>query len=225
MQASHAHMQVRVLEARAGIVFDAKTIASTERIRSSIIGMFNVYNIAGVYALAVRLGIDPAVAAPAFATFTKVPGRLERHMLPNGACCIIDYAHTPSSFEGVLSTLRQLTHQLIVVFGAGGGRDKIKRPIMGSIAAEYADLVVLTSDNPRAEDPQVIIDDIMVGITPQMAPKVVRILDRKEAIEYAYAQSQSQAIIALLGKGPDEYQQIGTVKYPFSEAAIVNAFK
>src|SRR5579885_2514751 len=100
---------------------------------SSLLGMFNVYNMLGVYALAIKLGISAEVIAHAFKTFTKVPGRLERYPLPNGGTCIIDYAHNPSSFESVLSTLRQLTHKLIVVFGCGGDRDKTKRPTMGSI--------------------------------------------------------------------------------------------
>lgn len=191
----------------------------------SLLGMFNVYNLLGVYALVSKLAIDAPTIAHAFATFTKVPGRLERYALPNGATCIIDYAHNPSSFESVLSTLRQLTHKLIVVFGCGGDRDKTKRPIMGSIASKYADIVVLTSDNPRSEDPAVIMQEILLGILPENKRKIVTILDRKQAIEYAYAQSNDKSIIALLGKGPDEYQMIGNVKYRFSEVEIVQGFR
>lgn len=190
-----------------------------------LIGMFNVYNILGVYALAVELGIDRMVIAQALKIFQKVPGRLERHPLPNGAWGIIDYAHTPSSFESVLSTLSQLTKQLIVVFGAGGNRDTTKRPLMGGIAAQHAQLVIITSDNPRSEDPKDIIGQILVGVSQEVRSKVVVIIDRKEAIEYAYAQSHKDSIIALLGKGPDEYQQIGNVKYPFSEAGILKGLR
>lgn len=189
----------------------------------ALIGTYNAYNIVGIVTLANALGIDNTLIATALQTFTRVPGRMERHAVSNGAVFIIDYAHNPSSFESILSTLSSLTDKLIVMFGCGGDRDATKRPLMGAIAAQYADLVVLTSDNPRSENPDDIIDAIMRGITLCDEEKVVKIPDRKEAIEYAYSQSQPGTIIALLGKGPDEYQIIGTQKTYFSEAEIIKS--
>jgi UDP-N-acetylmuramoyl-L-alanyl-D-glutamate--2,6-diaminopimelate ligase len=146
---------------------------------------------------------------------------LQEHLLPNGARCFIDYAHNPESFQAVLSTLRVLTSQLIVIFGAGGGRDKQKRPIMGHIASAIADIVILTSDNPRLENPAVIVADIIAGISESLHHKIVQELDRKKAIEAAYVLSDNGSIIVLLGKGPDEYQIIGTTKHYFSEQGIL----
>ena len=116
-----------------------------------------------------------------------------------------------------------MTDHLIVVFGAGGERGHDRRPLMGFLAGSFADIAVVTTDNPRSEDPNTIIADIIAGIEEQHKHKVVRILDRKEAILKAYELSHKESIIALLGKGPDEYQQVGTIKHPFSEAAIIKA--
>lgn len=190
----------------------------------ALIGTFNVYNCAMAAALAITLGIKPTILADGFKTFKGVPGRLERYQLPNGSQCIIDYAHTPSSFKAVLSLLRKMTTNLIVVFGAGGERDRTMRPQLGAIASTIADLVVLTTDNPRRENIQDIITDIQSGIDAiTQSKRVVIELDRKEAIKKAYAHSSKGTIIALLGKGPDEYQLIGTTKIPFSERAIVTS--
>jgi UDP-N-acetylmuramoyl-L-alanyl-D-glutamate--2,6-diaminopimelate ligase len=187
----------------------------------SLVGTYNIYNLLSATVMAIKLGIDHAVIANALNSFAGVPGRMERHFLPNGAQCIIDYAHTPSSFESVLSTLTALTDHLIVIFGCGGNRDVAKRPLMGGIATHYANLVILTTDNPRSECPAAIIDTIMQGVAYSDRAKVVKLLDRKDAITYAYSRSSSGTIIALLGKGPDEYQIIGTTKTAFSEVAII----
>lgn len=187
----------------------------------SLIGSFNAYNAGMAIALCQGLGIPAPLLADALTTFPGVPGRMQRHLLPNNATAIIDYAHNPSSFENLFIVLRQLTHQLIVVFGAGGERDRTKRPQMGAIAAEYADLVIITTDNPRSEDPATITHDILAGISNSLMNKVICEPDREKAIEMAYQLSSPHAIIALLGKGPDEYQMIGTIKYPFSEAQIL----
>jgi UDP-N-acetylmuramoyl-L-alanyl-D-glutamate--2,6-diaminopimelate ligase len=205
-----------------GIEFQARFDKRQETmVCPALMGAFNVYNLLGVLGLALELGVDCSAIQKAFASFEKVPGRLERYPLPDGRCCIIDYAHNPSSFESILSTLRTLTSHLIVVFGCGGDRDATKRPVMGSIASKYADLVVLTTDNPRSEDPQKIIDQICAGIPHAQQKKCVTVLDRKEAIEYAYNNSKPGSLIALLGKGPDEYQIIGNEKTYFSEAEII----
>lgn len=186
-----------------------------------LFGAYNAYNVLAATSMALALCISSVTINAALATFAGVPGRLQEHHLPNGARCFIDYAHNPESFQAVLSTLRVLTPQLIVVFGAGGGRDKSKRPMMGLIAAEIADLVIITSDNPRLENPEIIASDIVRDIPQSFTHKIVQELDRKKAIEYAYQLSDQGSVIALLGKGPDEYQIIGTTKYYFSERNIV----
>jgi UDP-N-acetylmuramoyl-L-alanyl-D-glutamate--2,6-diaminopimelate ligase len=186
-----------------------------------LFGAYNAYNVVAAISMAQELQIHPAIIKRALQTFAGVPGRLQEHLLPNGARCFIDYAHNPESFKAVLSTLRVLTQQLIVVFGAGGGRDKSKRPMMGNIASQIADIVVITSDNPRLEDPVMIAQDITCGIPEESHHKIVQELDRKRAIELAYHLSDNGSIIVLLGKGPDEYQIVGTTKHYFSERQIV----
>ena len=188
-----------------------------------LIGLFNVYNIAAAVSMAIKLGILPQQIAQALQVFVGVPGRLQRYKLPNGATCIIDYAHNPMSYHALLSELRKLSDHVIVVFGSGGERDASRRPRMGTIAAQYADVIVLTSDNPRTEDPRDIIDDIVSGISAKHKQKIVYEIDRAKAIYKAYAVSKSGSIIALLGKGPDEYQIIGKVKKKFSEKEIIQS--
>jgi UDP-N-acetylmuramoyl-L-alanyl-D-glutamate--2,6-diaminopimelate ligase len=190
----------------------------------ALFGKYNAYNILAAVSMALELSdISKEVINVALQSFAGVPGRLQEHVLPNGARCFIDYAHNPESFKAVLSTLRVLTDQLIVVFGAGGGRDKAKRPMMGAIAADIADVVCITSDNPRLENPYDIACDIIKGIPENVSHKIVQELDRKKAIELAYQLSDQGAIIVLLGKGPDEYQIVGTTKHYFSEREIVQA--
>ena len=186
-----------------------------------LFGLYNAYNILAAATMALELKIDEEIIIHALEKFAGVPGRLQQNFLPNGAQSFIDYAHNPESFQAVLSTLRELTHHLIVVFGAGGGRDKLKRPIMGVIATTIADVVIITSDNPRFEDPQAIVEDIVADISESMRAKLIQELDRKKAIEYAYMVSESGSIIALLGKGPDEYQIVGSTKHYFSERSII----
>lgn len=189
----------------------------------ALMGTFNIYNVVAAVTMATYCHVPIVQTMQALQTFSGVPGRLERYQLPNGAVCIIDYAHNPLSYEQVLSMLRQLTQHLIVVFGAGGNRDASKRPIMGSLATQFADVVILTSDNPRTEDPATIIANIEQGITDKH--KVIHELDREKAIRKAYALSKQASIIALLGKGPEQYQIIGEQKIPFSEKKIINGIQ
>jgi len=186
-----------------------------------LFGTYNAYNVLAATSMALALNISLNAIDNALQSFGGVPGRLQKYILRNGAHCFIDYAHNPESFSAVLITLRALTPHLVVVFGAGGGKDKIKRPMMGAIAAQIADLIIITSDNPRLEDVSAIVDDIKKGIDGVMFNKVIVELDRKKAIEYAYQLSNQNSIIALLGKGPDEYQIVGTEKIYFSERAII----
>lgn len=191
------------------------TIHSYHFMSECLVGSFNVYNILGVIACLHSLGLSFGVIDAALQNFTGVPGRLERYMLANEVVGIIDYAHNPSSFNALLSTLRDATQQLIVVFGCGGERDATKRPIMGGIVDRYADMIVLTADNPRSEQVEQIMDDIAVGIAHK--DKIVQEPDRAQAIATAYAQATPGAIIAILGKGPESYQEIAGIKYPWSD--------
>jgi len=186
-----------------------------------LFGAYNAYNVIAAVSMAQELNIDITTIQQALQTFVGVPGRLQKHVLPNGAHCFIDYAHNPESFSAVLTTLRALTDHLIVIFGAGGGRDKSKRPMMGNIASQIADIVIVTSDNPRLENPCDIAEHIIAGVSSENQYKIVQELDRKRAIQAAYHFSDNGSIIALLGKGPDEYQLIGTTKHYFSEREIV----
>lgn len=210
--------QNNLLGLRLKILIDGKVYPAYA---PSLVGSFNVYNILGALSVIKSLGISMQDAIKALETFKGVPGRLQRINLPNGSTAFIDYAHNPSSFEAVLSTLRSLSENLIVVFGAGGERDPYKRPIMGKIASQFADIVILTSDNPRSEDPQEIAYAIQAGVAPEHLPKVQIELDRETAIKKAYALSTNKSMIVLLGKGPDEYQLVKGVKTYFSEAKIL----
>ncbi len=184
-------------------------------------GLFNMYNCGAAISVLLDLGIDAESVERGLLSFEGVPGRFEKYVLSNGALAIIDYAHNPLSYEALLSELWLLTSQLIVVFGAGGDRDASRRPLMGAIAAEYADLIVLTSDNPRTEDPLLIVQDIGAGITGSDKKKVIIELDRKQAIQVAFDHCRANSIIAVLGKGPDQYQEINGQKISFEEREII----
>ncbi len=172
-----------------------------------LFGTFNCYNIAMASIIAIQLDVSYTALIRALNTFPGVPGRLQRHQLANGALAFVDYAHNPSSFKEVLSTLRPYTQQLIVVFGCGGNRDATKRPVMGELAAAYGDVVIVTSDNPRFEEPATIIKEIIAGIPADQAAKVQIYPDRATAIEYAASIAGEDAIIALLGKGHEPYYE------------------
>ncbi len=189
-----------------------------------LVGIFNIYNCLSIIAACRHFNLSFSVIKKGIATFKNAPGRLEPHMLPNGARCYIDYAHTADSFEAVLSTLKTYTPKLIAVFGAGGDRDTKRRPLMGAIAARYATFIIVTTDNPRSEDPSAIAQEIISGISSENQEKIMIELDRQKAIELAYSLSDSSTIIVLLGKGPDEYQIVQGVKTPFSERAIIEKF-
>ena len=182
------------------------------------VGDFNVTNALAAAAAALALGLPLALVAERLATAPQVPGRLER--IATRPCAILrDYAHTPDALERVLAALRPLTRQrLIVVFGCGGDRDRGKRPVMGRIAVSGADLAIATSDNPRSEDPERILDDVAAGMR---GTGHLRITDRRAAIAHAIGLANEGDTIVLAGKGHETYQVIGTVKHPFDERDIV----
>ncbi len=187
----------------------------------ALLGRFNASNIIASIGITLELGVSMDTIAAALYSFKGIPGRQDRYEMPNGAVAIVDYAHTPASYEAILSLLRLLTHNLIVVFGHGGERDKSKRPLLGAAAAKYADLMILTSDNPRTEDPQTIIDDIRQGIPEEKRTAVLSTIDRASAITTAYKYSKRGSIIAILGKGAEETQYIGTKKVRYSDKATL----
>ncbi|MBP6892114.1 UDP-N-acetylmuramoyl-L-alanyl-D-glutamate--2,6-diaminopimelate ligase [Candidatus Babeliales bacterium] len=189
-----------------------------------LLGMFNVYNLLGVLGMFHALNIDLHDAKWSLKDLLHVPGRMEQYHLKNGSRCFIDYAHNPSSFEAVLSTLRSMTPHLIVVFGSAGNRDKQKRPIMGSIAQKYCDIVILTSDNPRDENPIEIAKDVEVGFSKTIPFEFYKELNRVKAIELGYELTKPGSIVAILGKGRDEYQIVGGLTFPFKERSIIRSF-
>ena len=196
----------------------------TYDVYSPLLGQFNVYNLLGVLGIIHGLNINVADVQSSLKGLQHVPGRMEQYKLQNGSRCFIDYAHNPSSFEAVLSTLRSMTSHLIVVFGAAGNRDKQKRPLMGAIAQKYCDVVILTSDNPRDESPVAIAKEVEVGFKFDKHFELYRELNRVKAIEFGYELTKPGSILAILGKGRDEYQIVGDLTFPFKERSIIKPF-
>ena len=186
-----------------------------------ISGIFNVYNSMAAAVACLEMGISPEDVKAGLESVTVVPGRIEPLPTHTPYRVILDYAHSPASLESILKTIRQFTRgRLICVFGCGGGRVKEKRPIMGEISGRLADFSVLTSDNPRLEDPMDILRAIEEGIKRTTGPYVV-IENRREAIRYAMQMGQPGDVIVLAGKGHETYQDIGGQKHPFDEKVVV----
>ena len=205
-----------------GVEFTAVSVNEKARVRLGIPGKFTVYNALTVLGIALQLGLTLTEAAEALKTAQGVKGRVEVVPTPGMPYTVlIDYAHTPDGLENVLSSVRGFcTGRLIAVFGCGGDRDPIKRPIMGRIGAELADIAVVTSDNPRTEAPMAIIEDILKGIDQEKNNCIV-IENRRKAIYHAMDIAQKHDIIVLAGKGHETYQEINGVKYPMDERQIV----
>ncbi len=185
-------------------------------LRSPLVGRYNASNLLAAQAAGLAMGLEPH-AMQALATFTGVPGRLERVA---GRNIFVDYAHTPDALENVLRALKELKlGRLITVFGCGGDRDRAKRPLMGKAACEHSDVVVLTSDNPRHENPEAIIQEVLPGM--QGRPNVQSTPDRKQAIATALAAMKEGDVLLVAGKGHEDYQQIGDEKKPFSDQAVI----
>ena len=189
------------------------------------IGKFNVSNLLAVYGAAVMLGQKPEDVLLVLSTLKSVAGRLEPIHSPEGYTAVVDYAHTPDALENVLNAIHEVLDgkegQIITVCGAGGNRDKGKRPLMAQEAVKQSDRVIITSDNPRFEEPQDIINDMLAGLTPQQMKKVVSIVDRKEAIRTACMMAQKGDVILIAGKGHEDYQEIKGVKHHFDDREVV----
>ena len=188
-----------------------------------LIGAHNAYNLLAVYSAAVLLGANGEEALQGISGLTPVAGRMEYLRGKNGLTVVIDYAHTPDALENVLKTLRETGrgNSIITVFGCGGDRDRSKRPEMAAVAEKYSDRVFVTSDNPRTEDPEAIINEIMTGFSAEGLRKAIAITDRKNAIRTAVMTAPEGAVILLAGKGHETYQIIGHEKRDFNEYGIV----
>ncbi len=202
-----------------GTRFELATPESRHRVRTPLIGRHNVYNALAAASAGRALGIEWESLADALEAVRPVPGRLQR--VPGEApfSVFVDYAHTDDALANVLGAVEPLKQgRLIVVFGCGGDRDRTKRPRMAAQAARYADRVYITSDNPRSEDPDTIIDEILVGFTPAELAKVTTEADRARAIELAIADARAGDVVVIAGKGHEDYQIIGDCRLDFSDA-------
>lgn len=206
--------------------FDGLELSIDQRsIWFRLIGKFNAYNIIAIYATAILLGEDKLNVLTLLSNLDSVKGRFDQIRSTDNITVIIDYAHTPDALKNVLETISSIrtgNEKLITVVGAGGNRDKIKRPIMAQIVCDQSDQVILTSDNPRDEDPDLIIEDMKAGLDSAAKKKVLTITKREEAIKTAIALAGADDIILLAGKGHEKFQIIKGKSYPLDEKKIVN---
>jgi UDP-N-acetylmuramoyl-L-alanyl-D-glutamate--2,6-diaminopimelate ligase len=213
-----------------GLSFDIRTPRGTVAVQSRLVGKPNVSNILAASATAVALDLPLEAIATGVGELPGVPGRFEVVSAPDDeVTVVVDYAHTDDALRNLLETARPLAPQrLITVFGCGGDRDRTKRPLMGMVAARLSDLVVITSDNPRSEDPQRIIDEIKRGIPAAgqgggRAADIRTVVDRREAIERAVDVAGAGDVVLVAGKGHEKYQQIGDRVLPFDDGGIARA--
>jgi UDP-N-acetylmuramoyl-L-alanyl-D-glutamate--2,6-diaminopimelate ligase len=193
------------------------------------IGKFNVSNLLAVYGAAVMLGKQPEEVLVVLSTLKSVSGRLEPIRSPEGYTAIVDYAHTPDALENVLNAIHEVIDsaspqergKVITVCGAGGNRDKGKRPLMAQEAVKQSDRVIITSDNPRFEEPQDIINDMLAGLDQKQMKKVLAITDRREAIRTACMMAQKGDVILVAGKGHEDYQEVKGVKHHFDDREVL----
>lgn len=211
----------------AGLTMSVTHDGRTERLASRLTGRFNVENILAAYSTGLGLGIPEECLHTGIERLPAVRGRFEQIVAPGGWTAVIDYAHTPDALEKCLRTIRDLlppdqAGRVITVFGCGGNRDRGKRPKMGRIASELSDITVVTSDNPRKEEPGAIIDEIMTGIVP--GARVHRQADRREAIRQALEMARPGDVVLVAGKGHEDYQVIGEQKLHFDDREEVEKF-
>jgi UDP-N-acetylmuramoyl-L-alanyl-D-glutamate--2,6-diaminopimelate ligase len=191
---------------------------------SKLIGSFNAYNLLAIFATAKELGVEEQEALRLLSELESVSGRFQYIISKGKITAIIDYAHTPDALENVLNTIENIrgkNEQLITIVGCGGDRDKTKRPVMANIASTLSDKVIFTSDNPRTENPDTIIDEMEKGVEPQNFKKTISISDRKQAIKTACQLANENDIILIAGKGHETYQEINGVRHDFDDLLIV----
>ena len=217
-----ADFRARIIEMHfAGMYLDI----DGHEVGVQFIGKFNVSNLLAVYAAARMLGKQPEEILVAMSTLHSVSGRLEPIQSPDGYTAIVDYAHTPDALENVLNAIHEVLNgkgKVITVCGAGGNRDKGKRPLMAQEAVRQSDRVIITSDNPRFEEPQDIINDMVAGLNKDEMKKVITITDRKEAIKTACMMAQKGDVILVAGKGHENYQEIKGVKHHFDDKEVLH---
>ena len=192
-----------------------------------LIGTFNAYNLLAIYGVAIELGMESLEAMRLLSELESVSGRFQFIVSNEKVTAIVDYAHTPDALENVLNTINDIrtkNEQLITVVGCGGDRDKTKRPIMAAIASNLSDKIIITSDNPRSENPETIIAEMEAGVAPQNFKKMLSIADRKQAIKTACQFAKSGDIILIAGKGHENYQEIKGVRHHFDDMEMIKKF-
>ena len=216
-----ADFKARIIENRfSGLNLDIDQVD----VFFKLVGSFNAYNLLAVYGTAMLLGEDKLNVLTLLSTLTGAEGRFDYVSNKHNIIGIVDYAHTPDAVQNVLSTIQDIrkgTEQVITIIGCGGDRDKTKRPIMAQVACDWSDKVILTSDNPRTEDPQAIVQEMEVGVSPTNRRKTLTIVDRKEAIKTACHLAKPGDIILLAGKGHEKYQEINGVRYHFDDKEVL----
>lgn len=221
-QTRMADFHARILEmAFTGMMLD---VNGTE-VHVPLVGKFNVSNLLAIYGAAIMLGREPLEVLTVISTLSSVSGRFETIQSKNNVTAIVDYAHTPDALENVLTAIQEVLcgkGEIITLCGCGGNRDKGKRPQMASISAKMSDKVIITSDNPRFEEPQDIINDMLAGITEEQKPRVLSIVDRKEAIRTAALIAKPGDVILIAGKGHEDYQIVQGVKHHFDDKEVVS---
>jgi UDP-N-acetylmuramoyl-L-alanyl-D-glutamate--2,6-diaminopimelate ligase len=223
---SMADFKVKVLEDQfSGLLLNI----DGEEVWFKMVGMFNAYNLLAAYGTAMLLDQDKAKTLTSLSKLTGAEGRFDYVISPNRIIGIVDYAHTPDAVQNVLSTIKDIrkgTEKVITIIGCGGDRDKTKRPVMAKVACDWSDKVILTSDNPRSEDPTQIIKDMEAGVDPSNQRKTISIVDRREAIKTAVHLAQPGDIILLAGKGHEKYQDVKGVKSHFDDKEeLIEQFK
>lgn len=218
---SYADYRAQILENQfTGLLLKV----NTHELWTKLIGSFNAYNLLAIFATAIELGLEEQEALRLVSALESVSGRFQYIISESKITAIVDYAHTPDALENVLKTIENIrtrNEQLITVVGCGGDRDKSKRPIMANIASELSDKAIFTSDNPRTENPEAILEEMEKGVEPQNFKKTLSIIDRKQAIKTACQFANSGDIILIAGKGHETYQEINNIRYDFDDMKIV----
>lgn len=223
---SFANYKVKILEnSMEGLLLNLGGVDFYTRVT----GDFNALNLTAIYAVAVELGEDEQKVLEVLSTIKGADGRLQKVVSEKKVVALVDYAHTPDALEKVLKTInasRTMQEQLITVVGCGGNRDKGKRPLMAAVTAELSTKAILTSDNPRDEEPAIILSEMLEGVKITQRQKVMSVLDRKEAIRTAVSMAESGDIILVAGKGHETYQEIKGERFPFDDKSVIEeAFK
>jgi UDP-N-acetylmuramoyl-L-alanyl-D-glutamate--2,6-diaminopimelate ligase len=217
---------INVQESFSGCQFQLVVDQAKWNVHLPMMGLHNVYNAVGSLAVAHFAGLNLKECIESLSMFSGVPGRMQSIKNNNGISVFVDYAHTPDALENILKVvlrikkLNKLQNKIWTVFGCGGDRDNGKRPLMGKIAAELSDQVIVTSDNPRSENPEQIISQILAGVPSELKSKCIWQVDRKQAIEEALVKAQKGDVVLIAGKGHEDYQILGDQKIHFDDAVI-----